>query len=77
MGFPQAGKGSGDADGDGLGGAGHPVQHRDSHRDLALLAKQAMGAQLGADQVLPAAHGCISARSRDPEGTRLFNALSC
>ena len=46
---------SGDANRNGLGGVGHPVQHRHGDCGFALLAGQSVGAQLGTDQACPSA----------------------
>ena len=48
---------SGDADGDGLGGADHAIEHLEREGSLGPLAGQATGAQLGADQALVSADG--------------------
>ena len=45
------------ADADGFGFADHAVELLDSEGDLAVLSGPATGTQLGADQVLVAAHG--------------------
>jgi hypothetical protein len=48
---------SGDADGDGLGGADHAIEHLEREGSLGPLAGRATGAQLGADQALVPADG--------------------
>ena len=60
VGLPHPGRCSGDPDGDGLRCAEHRVQHRYGDGNLAVLGRQAAGAQLGADQVLVVRHGRLS-----------------